>query len=262
MFFFLSKLTWALIQPSFWLLVALIIGLIAIWRGRLKSARRWVGGVVLTLITLNFVPVGDFLFAPLENEYPANPDLTHVDGILVLGGPTSLTLSSHWDQLNTHSSAERLIQAAVLAHRFPGAKLIYSGGSGSILRPELSGASFTRRFLGEIGLDPDRVFFEDKARNTPENLALSKAMMNPQPDEVWVLVTSAFHMPRSMALAERADWNMIAYPVDHRHGAMLQRPKWALTRNLEDLNTAAREWVGITVYWWTDRIDWPFGLGE
>ena len=76
------------------------------------------------------------------------------------------------------------------------------------------------------------------------------------PEGQWLLVTSAFHMPRSVGIYRKQGWNVIPYPVDHYStteiGLKLDPKLW---RNLRDLNTAMREWIGLVVYYLTGKTD-------
>jgi uncharacterized SAM-binding protein YcdF (DUF218 family) len=112
--------------------------------------------------------------------------------------------------------------------------------------------------LATLGVDPGRVLLDREARNTHENAVNAMALAQPQPGEVWLLVTSAFHMPRSIGAFRRAGWTITAYPVDYITGPS--------ERFLLDLDFAGglslasfavREWVGLLAYrWfgWTDSL--------
>ena len=94
------------------------------------------------------------------------------------------------------------------------------------------------------GIDRDRLLLEGLSRNTAENDRLSLALANPSPDETWVLVTSAFHLPRAIRNFEVAGWgNLVAWPVDYRTSKFTDGIGWDLIRNLEVLNTVISEQV-------------------
>ena len=101
-----------------------------------------------------------------------------------------------------------------LAH--PAAKVIFTGGSGN-LRGGAAGADVAARLFQDLGLPPDRLMLEAAARNTAENATLTQALVQPNAGQRWVLVTSAYHMPRSVAAFCAAGWTgLIPYPVDFR----------------------------------------------
>ena len=95
--------------------------------------------------------------------------------------------------------------------------------------------------------------FESDLQNA-ENARLSLALTTPAPGKTWVLVTSAFHMPRAMRSFEAAGWaGLVPWPVDYRTSAFVDGMGWNLTRNLLVLNTAIREQVGQIAYRLTGR---------
>ena len=144
-----------------------------------------------------------------------------------------------------------------LAKRFPEARLLFTGGSGALrdlAGAEASEADMAGRFFHDQGVSPERLLLEGQSRNTAENARLSLALAAPAPGETWVLVTSAFHMPRAMRSFETAGWTgLVPWPVDYRTSAFKDGMGWNLTRNLLVLNTAIREQVGQIAYRLTSR---------
>ena len=110
------------------------------------------------------------------------------------------------------------------------------------------------RFFRDQGIAPERLLLEGKSRNTAENARLSLALATPAAGETWVLVTSAFHMPRAMRSFEATGWTgLVPWPVDYRTSAFSDGIGWNLTGNLEVLNTAIREQVAQIAYRLTSR---------
>ena len=111
-----------------------------------------------------------------------------------------------------------------------------------------------------MGVPQDRVIYEDQARNTHENAVLTYRLLQPKPGEVWLLVTSAFHMPRAKALFDKAGFATLPWPVDYRtsgrEGVGLFRDNPA--DSLQATTVAIREWIGLFAYWLSGRIDQPF----
>ena len=147
---------------------------------------------------------------------------------------------------------ERYPAALELAQRFPEARLLFTGGSGALrdlAGAEVSEGAMAERFFLGLGVAPARLLIEDRSRNTAENARLSLALASPDPNETWVLVTSAFHMPRAMRSFEAAGWaGLTPWPVDYRTAGFTDRIGWDLTRNLRVLNIAIREQVGQLAY--------------
>ena len=125
----------------------------------------------------------------------------------------------------------------------------YSGGSGSVLDPELREADDARILMHELGFDTSRVVFERVSRNTWENAVMSREAVSPESGEVWVLVTSAAHMPRAVGCFRKAGFPVLPWPVDYATpGLALIRPRLSLLGGLANLNTAAHEWLGLVAY--------------
>jgi len=256
-FFIASKLIGALLRPDTWIIIALVIVVLALITQRQRLAL-WVGGLMLfILVTLATFPLGNLLLQPIERSYPANPPLSQVDGIIVLGGGEDARASAYWGQMQFNEGGDRFAAGISLARQFPDARLLFTGGSGAlrdIAGAAVSEASIAERFFLNQGIDPDRLLLEGRSRNTAENASLSLALANPNADETWVLVTSAFHMPRAMRSFEAAGWpGLVAWPVDYRTAGFTDDIGWDLTRNLQVLNTAIREQVGQLAYRLTGR---------
>jgi uncharacterized SAM-binding protein YcdF (DUF218 family) len=143
-----------------------------------------------------------------------------------------------------------------LARRFPNARVIFSGGSAALF-PQATEAEFALRLFERLGLPPGRVIAEDNSRNTVENARFSKEVAKPKPGERWLLVTSAYHLPRAMGVFRKAGFPVEAYPVDWRtRGARdVLRPFPTLGDGLRRTDTAVREWVGLLMYRLTGRSD-------
>jgi uncharacterized SAM-binding protein YcdF (DUF218 family) len=123
------------------------------------------------------------------------------------------------------------------------------------LRTEGAEAPYALRFLRGLGVPPGRLIPEDRSRNTVENAVFSKELAAPKEGERWLLVTSAYHMPRAIGAFRRAGFEVEAYPVDWRtRGAVdALRPFQTVGDGLKRTDTAVREWVGLFVYWLTGR---------
>ncbi len=256
-FFIASKLISALLRPDTWIIVALAVVILALLMNRRRFAL-WVGSITLALlVALTILPLGDLLLQPIEQTYPAEPALGQVDGIIVLGGGEDARASAFWGQMQLNEGGERYTAALALARRFPEARILFTGGSGALrdlAGVETSEADMAGRFFRDQDVSPERLLLEGQSRNTAENARLSLALAAPAPGETWVLVTSAFHMPRAMRSFETAGWTgLVPWPVDYRTSAFTDGMGWNLTRNLLVLNTAIREQVGQIAYRLTSR---------
>ena len=252
-FFVISKLVGLLILAETWLILILILSLVARWRGWFRLANGAQAAALAALLALTALPVGDWVLDPLESRYPVNPPLNAPpDGIVVLGGAVESLKWRATGQVHLNDHAERVTEAAILALRFPNARIVLSGGAAT-LRPIggalPSEATAMAAFLTQIGVDPSRLLTEDQSRNTAGNAEFSLALARPKPGEHWLLVTSASHMHRSMAAFERAGWTgMTAWPVDFSSPPGGHGWTWDLAQNLGFVNRAVKEYVGIVSY--------------
>lgn len=249
--FILSKLFWAMLRPDSWIILGLILSYIAVWVKRYRLTRFLLSVTAVIVLIIAIFPVGDVLRAPLEREFPQQTASDAIDGIVLLGGSASVDLSSEWNQVQLNESAERLTAGLALARRFPDAKIIFTGGNAELLKGKefSTEAGIAEAFFAEQGLDPERITFERKARNTYENAIFSYDLANPSRDERWILVTSAYHMPRAMATFRKAGWEtIVAYPVDYRSLPFWQGVEWDFSGHLEALNVAVKEYVGLIAY--------------
>lgn len=255
LFFWVSKLAWLFISPDSLLLLLFALGLLLLWRGRERWAKRTLGFVFTAFLLIGLFPVGEWLLYPLEKQYATNPPLEKVDGIIVLGGAEQPITSAEWDQVVVDQSGERDLAFLMLARAFPDAQRVYTGGSSSMVEQGLKGADVAKRLFKEQGLDISSITFESESRNTWENAVFSKKLLKPKADENWVLITTAWHMPRSVGVFCQQGWNVIPYPVDYRTNKdSLFRMDWGLAGHLRQLTVAFKEWIGITVYKTTGKM--------
>jgi uncharacterized SAM-binding protein YcdF (DUF218 family) len=255
MFFIASKALWFFAAPSALLILGALIG--AAFSAR-RSGQLLALGCLAMLLVVGAAPLGALLIAPLENRFPAPPaTLPPPYGVIVLGGAIDDELSRARGQTTFDEGAERLTEAAILSRRFPSARIVYTGGSASLLGRPSSEAEEARKLLVAMGVEPQRITLETRSRNTDENARFTAAIVHPQPEQTWLVVTSAYHMPRAMALFRKAGFAAIADPVDYRSegGRGDWRVNVSLPRGLALFDLAAHEWVGLLAYRLSGRID-------
>jgi len=255
MFFIASKALWFFAAPSALLILGALIG--AAYSTR-RSGQLLALGCLAILLVIGAAPAGALLIGPLENRFPAPPaDAPPPYGVIVLGGAIDEDISLARGQTTFDEGAERLTQAAVLARRYPSARIIYTGGSNSLLGRPSSEAEQARSLLVAMGVDAERIALETRSRNTDENARFTAAMVHPQSDQSWFIVTSAFHIPRAMGLFRKAGFAAIADPVDYR--TENQPGDWRLNVNLPHglvlFDLAVHEWIGLVAYRFSHRID-------
>lgn len=260
MFFYLSKVFWFFIQPLNLTIFLLLAGLVAAMIGRRRLA---VTGSVLAFLILGlsaWTSLGAMMLNPLEERFARPPLPEKVDGIVVLGGGFEGAINLVRGGYELNSGGDRMVETAILARRFPTAKVVVSGGTGELFLEGEGDAATAPRLLTALGVTADRLILENKSRNTYENAVFTKELVTPKPGESWLLVTSAFHMPRAKALFDKAGFATIPWPVDYRttgrEGIGLFRDNPA--DSLQVTTMAIREWIGLFAYWISGRIDQPF----
>ncbi len=233
-----------------------IVGLVLLLTRFASPGRKLVAASVLLLAICGFSPIGNLLFYPLESRFPPWDDTRGApDGIVVLGGAIEPDLSAAHGVAVFGPGVDRVIAAAGLGHRYPNARIVFSGGNANLVSSDAAKeADFARPVFESFGIAKDRLIMESRSRNTKENAEFSKALVAPKHGERWLLVTSAFHMPRSVGIFRKAGFEVEPYPVDWRvggRGDLLVSPSFI--GGLNRLDTASREWIGLLAYWITGR---------
>lgn len=253
-FFELSKILGLLLDPLNAIYVLLIIIAIMLWGGAFVWARRLVLLLVLVLSAVIVLPVGDWLLAPLENRFPQLVPLPEkVDGIIMLGGAQEPRLTKAHGQPAMNSHAERMTSFLALARLYPDARLVFSGGSGDPLHQDVNEGDTVKLFLIQQGFDATRVVYESRSRNTYENVLFSKELVQPKPNETWLVVGSAADLPRTVGIFRRLDWRVTAVPCDYRALPPELLPSLSLLDNLLNIRAALHEWAGLVVYYFTGK---------
>jgi uncharacterized SAM-binding protein YcdF (DUF218 family) len=258
MFFIASNVLWIVPAPVTLLMAGAFIG--ALFVKRFPRAGR---GLMLlcagALILIAAAPIGASMLRPLEERFPSPPtDLPPPYGIIILGGAIDNEMSIARNQVTfLEGGASRLTESVVLARRYPYARIVYTGGSCSLPTNCSTEATDARTLLAALGVDSERIELESRSRNMAENASFTAALVKPQPDQNWLLVTSAYHMPRAMGLFERVGFKVQAYPVDYQSAG--RAGDWRLgnvpVRNLRLFNMAVHEWIGLIVYRAAGKID-------
>ena len=257
LFFIISKLVWGILSPTNLLVLLMALGTFFLMQGAITAAKRILIPTALIALLATVYPVGDLVIYPLESRF-SKPELLpeQIDGIIVLGGGEQLKASVSWQSAELGEGGDRYIGTAVLAKYYPEAPVIFSGGN-NFLRLQGLGAegNIAETLLTAVGTEPSRLIIESKSRNTNENFIFIRPLL-PEAMGTYLLVTSAFHMPRAMGIASQQRLKVIAYPVDYRSNQPeLRQWSFNLHEHLEVLEPAWREWVGLTVYYLTGKTD-------
>lgn len=251
LFFYFSKLIWLLVSPDSLIFVLILVALVFMYTGKQKIAKILLTTVTALIIIIAFFPIGEWLLYPLESRFQTNPPLPEkVDGIIVLSGAEATELSHLWEQVELGAAAERGLTFIALANKYPAAKLAFTGGTGSLLKQEYKAADVAEKLFNNLSFDTKRINFERESRNTYENVIYSKKLIKPEHDKNWILITTSWHMPRSVGIFCKADWPVIPYPVDHQtKKGDIFRIDFDLSKNLHTLKIAIKEWLGLFAYY-------------
>jgi uncharacterized SAM-binding protein YcdF (DUF218 family) len=253
--FLVSKLLWLILAPSMLLLIIGCGGL-----GLLLAGRQRVGLPCLCLslgafAAIALLPIGPLLLGTLENRFPEIRSLpARVTGIIVLGGAVDTEISAARGMPSLNSAAERMTSLLALARRYPKARLAFTGGNGRLIHGGMTEADVARDFFTEMGLDQSRMVYESRSRTTYENAVFLKRLLHPMPGETWLLVTSAWHMPRAVGLFRHAGWDVLPYPVGYKTAPGFS---WAFNDTFPErlgmTDLAVHEWLGLIAYWLMGR---------
>lgn len=257
MFFELSKILGFFASASNFVMTLGLIGLVLTRTRFARSGWRLAGLSLLALAVIGWSPLGNALMLPLEQRFPAWEAAGGAEpsGIVVLGGAIGPEVSAVRGTAALDEAAERLTVVAELARRYPRARILYSGGSAALVFQTAPETDFAVPLFESFGIAHERIIVEGRSRNTVENAVFSRELAQPKPGERWLLVTSAYHMPRSIGVFRAAGFAVEAYPVDWRtRGAVdLLWPFRSVGDGIRRTDTALREWVGLLIYWSTGR---------
>jgi uncharacterized SAM-binding protein YcdF (DUF218 family) len=256
MFFTLAKTVGFFSAPSNVLITLALIGVVLMATRFARAGRRVAVLAVIVLAIVGWSPLGNAIILPLEERFPPwDASRGAPTGIICLGGAMDTVVSPVRGEVALNEAAERMSAMADLARRFPNARIVFSGGSGRLLYDGATESELAERLFVNFGIEKSRITLEDKSRDTAENARLTRDIVQPKPNERWLLVTSAYHMPRAVALFREAGFSVEAFPVDYRTrgAADMLRPFSTLGDGLRRTDTAVREWAGLIVYWITGR---------
>ncbi len=266
-FFYLSKVIGFFLLPSNLLCCVLLLGL---WLGRTRfyrGGRKIVSLSIIILLATGLSPLGNWLLLPLEGRFVPPREDKRVEaphGIIILGGAVDTIVTKARRTAAVNNAGERLIEAAILAKRFPEARILFSGGSGRIFYERMSEADVVRRLFSQMGIHADRLLFENKSKNTWQNAIYTREILHKDSHKKWLLVTSAYHMPRAIGCFRKAGINVIPWPVDFRTRGIrdIYRVFNRASEGWRRVDIATREWIGLAVYRITGRINEIFPVPQ
>ncbi len=260
MFFVLAKVLWFVLQPSTLVVGAVIAGAAlsgTAWR-RLSRWLLW--GGIAALLVIGLSPLADVMVRPLEARF-ARADIDKagapVAGIIVLGGAEDGRGGDTVEIAGLNEAAERYTEGVALARRLPAARLVFTGGSATLIRSGPVEADTAMRLFLALGVPRERITLETQSRDTHENAVFTARLVAPKPGERWLLVTSAWHMPRAIGCFRKAGFAVEAWPVDYRAPPRLDPTLWntSVPDGLRRVDFITREYIGLVAYYLAGRTD-------
>jgi len=258
MLFYAAKIIWFLVQPSSLFAICLILAAVLSGTRWSWPARRLLIGGTVAYTVCGLAPVSDALLLPLENRF-VRPDLDRGDpikGVIILGGVLDPKFDPLRELAGLTGTAERITEAVALARRFPQSRVVFTGGRWALFRNGLPESFAIGRLLEAMGVAKERIELESSSRNTYENALYTKRLLNPGAHERWLLITSAWHMPRAMGCFRKVGFPVEAWPVDYRTPSLREIGfDESIPRGLRQTDIAAKEYVGLVTYYLAGRTD-------
>lgn len=256
MFYVVSKLFIFVFTPSNFI-AFLVLGsaLLLAFRTWHKAARHMMMIAAALLLICGFSPVGAWLSIPLEQRFQQPAAVGKVSGIILLGGYEDTAVAQARHAITVNESSDRLLEAIRLTHLHPDAKLVLSGAWATLLPNDVDATAPISAYLESIGVPRDRIVSEPRSRNTAENATFAHSILKPGAGDKFILVTSAYHMPRAVGAFRTAGMDVIPWPADYRTRGWSDAavPFQSVVQGLERMDLASKEWLGLLAYWLTGR---------
>jgi uncharacterized SAM-binding protein YcdF (DUF218 family) len=248
LFFIFSKILTVLLFPLP-LVIIVTISMIVFGKGKYYKILSILP--ILFLWILSSFPVSQWLVRSLEDEYPPIPieQVSPSEIIVVLGGAVNI-LGKHRDRVELGSSAERLTDGILLYRNKKAPIILFTGGSGILFQQNFNEAFFAKKFFNDFEISDRNLLLEDKSKNTYENALYTKEILSKLGKNKIILITSAFHMKRSLGVFLKQGFDVQSFPTDYK--SMMDDLNWDTilpsTMALDASTIAIKEWIGIIVY--------------
>lgn len=254
--FLFSKLVWIFGQPlSLAFFLALFASIAVLLRWRILGGAAAAGAALILFVTL-YTTAGNYLMQGLEDRFPrpaADPE--NLQCMIVLGGAFENEVNTARHGIEFNAGVDRFLEALRLARKFPQARILISGGDGSISGIYEGDAAASERFFPLFGVGKDRLVTEKQSRTTFENATNIKEFLAGRGPSHCLLITSGFHMPRSVGIFRKLGIDVVPWTTDYRTdgkvtlGLDFTQPNL----NAQNLATAIREWYGLVGYYLAGR---------
>lgn len=250
LFFFFSKIFTLFLYPFTLIIIIGIIGIIYI-SGKKNKLIASIPLILLFIFSSNLL--SQFLIGILENKFPPIEisNLEKADAIVVLGGAINI-LGKYPTRIEMGSSSERMTDALLIYKSGKSDSIVFTGGSGILFQQELREANFAKKFFMDFGIPESSLIMEEDSKNTYENAVFTSRILERLNKKKIILITSAFHMERSLRCFQNRGLIVQAFPTDYKSlrkdinwDTMIPNPGY-----LETSTIAIKELIGIWVYNW------------
>lgn len=247
---------WWIINIDLFFILFIVLGGIFL----LFKKRKWGKGLTMLgcfgLVFFAVVPVGLWTFEELENRFPKLASIPPTTkGMILLGGSFDRMTSQARGETAYTMAAGNFIWFVETAKANPQLQLVFTGTPFE--------AETAKKGFKALGIDPSSVLYEENSKDTKDNAAKTKELLNPHPQDQWLLVTSAYHMPRSVGLFRKVGFNVIPCPVDyHTPGKYEMWFFLGLKKNLDAWHASSREWLGMLINYLMGRSDAVYAKPE
>ena len=247
MFFIISKIFYFLISPFTW--CALLLLAAVVFKNKRKRLLIWTA-VMFFVFSNPFII--NKLMSAWETEYLRYEDLKEQYDVGIILGGTLRYYHGPLERPMYGKNADRFISAVELYKRNKIKKILISGGSGKLMRPEEREAVILTETLKQMGVNENDIIQENKSRSTYENAKYTAEILKAQyPKGKFMLITSSFHMRRSIMCFKKQELPVTPFPVDQQSGEDILTPDKIIIPDAENFikwTTVIHEWVGIVAY--------------
>jgi uncharacterized SAM-binding protein YcdF (DUF218 family) len=255
--FYVAKVANYLLEPLYILSFLLVILIFLLLFTNFKKLTIFSAKFLLILfLFFGYTPLSNFLLNKIEDFIkPTKYPVQQLTGVIVLGGSFDLLLESkERNEVLLNSSAERLTKALEIYKKNPRLLILFTGFSNELRPKGWSESDMAKKFFLEQGVRLENLIFENKSKNTFENIIYSKDIIKTNKG-TWGLVTSASHMPRSYFGFKRQGLILEPISVDYRTGtSSIFWINFDIKKGLENWNIILHEVVGISYYKITGKI--------
>jgi len=234
LYFYFSKILAPLINPTNFLFLALIILFIIYYKNKKKIIFKILTITIFFLSIISILPIGNIGLKYLEKDFINKESYQNIDNIVVLSG-----------------SDNRLLASVKLGNKYKNTEIYYIGGNAYLIKNDINDEiNNAKKIYEELNFDMTRVNFIDQSRNTIENFKeIEKLNLI---DSKTVLITSAYHMKRSIIIAKEFGLKLIPYVVDpktNRQSSLINiYQDFNISKNLANFNLFFREIIGIIIF--------------